>query len=97
MNLASEVPPVVESFGRIFVIFFIIFCIINVVLLVGLRKRIAELATQAGTADHDDLAAPDTDAETAKQTGKPKGSIFDALEDLDFAECLDKCIAISKA
>ena len=32
MNLASEVPPVVESFGRIFVIFFIIFCIINVVL-----------------------------------------------------------------
>jgi len=30
-------------------------------------------------------------------TGKSKGSIFDALEDLDYQECLDKCVAISKA
>ena len=30
-------------------------------------------------------------------TGKEKGSIFDALEDLDYQECLDKCVAISKA
>ena len=30
-------------------------------------------------------------------TGKAKGSIFDALEDLDYQECLDKCVAISKA
>jgi len=37
------------------------------------------------------------DAETAKATGKAKGSIFDALEDLDYQECLDKCVAISKA
>jgi len=37
------------------------------------------------------------DAETAKSTGKAKGSIFDALEDLDYQECLDKCVAISKA
>jgi hypothetical protein len=37
------------------------------------------------------------DAETAKSTGKPKGSIFDALEDLDYEACLDKCVAISKA
>ena len=37
------------------------------------------------------------DAETAKDTGKPKGSIFDALEDLNYQECLDKCVAISKA
>jgi hypothetical protein len=29
--------------------------------------------------------------------GKAKGSIFDALEDLDYQECLDKCVAISKA
>ena len=29
--------------------------------------------------------------------GKEKGSIFDALEDLDYQECLDKCVAISKA
>jgi len=37
------------------------------------------------------------DAETAKATGKAKGSIFDALEDLDFEECLARCVAISKA
>ena len=29
--------------------------------------------------------------------GKEKGSIFDALEDLDYQACLDKCVAISKA
>lgn len=37
------------------------------------------------------------DAETAKATGKAKGSIFDALEDLDYQQCLDKCVAISNA
>jgi hypothetical protein len=37
------------------------------------------------------------DAETATKTGKEKGSIFDALEDLDYQACLDKCVAISKA
>jgi len=37
------------------------------------------------------------DAATAKETGKPKGSIFDALEDLDYQACLDKCVAISGA
>ena len=37
------------------------------------------------------------DAETAKDTGKAKGSIFDALEDLDYEACLDKCVAISNA
>ena len=37
------------------------------------------------------------DEETAKATGKEKGSIFDALEDLDYEECLAKCVAISKA
>lgn len=37
------------------------------------------------------------DAETAAATGKEKGSIFDALEDLDYQACLDKCVAISKA
>jgi len=37
------------------------------------------------------------DADTATKTGKEKGSIFDALEDLDYQECLDKCVAISKA
>jgi len=37
------------------------------------------------------------DAETAKETGKAKGSIFDALEDLDYKACLDKAVAISKA
>ena len=30
-------------------------------------------------------------------TGKEKGSIFDALEDMDYQACLDKCVAISKA
>ena len=29
--------------------------------------------------------------------GKEKGSIFDALEDMDYQACLDKCVAISKA
>jgi len=37
------------------------------------------------------------DAATAAATGKAKGSIFDALEDLDYDECLAKCVAISKA
>ena len=37
------------------------------------------------------------DADTATKTGKEKGSIFDALEDLDYQACLDKCVAISKA
>jgi len=37
------------------------------------------------------------DAATAEATGKPKGSIFDALEDLDYDECLARCVAISKA
>ena len=37
------------------------------------------------------------DGATAKETGKPKGSIFDALEDLDYDECVDKCVAISQA
>ena len=37
------------------------------------------------------------DAETAKATGKAKGSIFDALEDLDYEECLARCVAISGA
>jgi len=37
------------------------------------------------------------DAATAKSTGKEKGSIFDALEDMDYQACLDKCVAISKA
>jgi len=37
------------------------------------------------------------DAETAKATGKAKGSIFDALEDMDYQACLDRCVAISKA
>jgi len=37
------------------------------------------------------------DAETAKETGKAKGSIFDALEDLDYEACLAKCVAISRA
>ena len=30
-------------------------------------------------------------------TGKEKGSIFDALEDLDYQACVDRCVAISKA
>ena len=29
--------------------------------------------------------------------GKEKGSIFDALEDLDYQACVDRCVAISKA
>ena len=29
--------------------------------------------------------------------GKAKGSIFDAVEDLDYAECLARCVALSKA
>lgn len=37
------------------------------------------------------------DAETASATGKEKGSIFDALEDLDYQPCIDKCVAISSA
>ena len=37
------------------------------------------------------------DSATAKATGKAKGSIFDALEDLDYQACIDKCVAISKA
>jgi len=37
------------------------------------------------------------DADTAKETGKAKGSIFDALEDLDYQACIDKCVAISNA
>ena len=37
------------------------------------------------------------DEATAKATGKAKGSIFDALEDLDHQACLDRCVAISKA
>ena len=37
------------------------------------------------------------DGATAKETGKAKGSIFDALEDLDYQACLDKCVAISNA
>ena len=37
------------------------------------------------------------DEATAKEKGKPKGSIFDALEDLDYEECLERCVAISKA
>ena len=37
------------------------------------------------------------DPATAKATGKAKGSIFDALEDLDYDECLARCVAISKA
>jgi hypothetical protein len=37
------------------------------------------------------------DEATAKEKGKLKGSIFDALEDLDYEECLERCVAISKA
>ena len=37
------------------------------------------------------------DAATTKATGKAKGSIFDALEDLDYEECLTRCVAISGA
>ena len=41
--------------------------------------------------------AADSTAFFLVHTGKAKGSIFDALEDLDYQECLDKCVAISKA
>ena len=41
--------------------------------------------------------AADSTAFLLVHTGKAKGSIFDALEDLDYQECLDKCVAISKA
>ena len=37
------------------------------------------------------------DDETAKEKGKAKGSIFDALKDLDYKQCLDRCVAIKKA
>jgi nucleoside diphosphate kinase len=37
------------------------------------------------------------DDETAKEKGKAKGSIFDALKDLDYKQCLDRCVAINKA
>ena len=37
------------------------------------------------------------DQATAKETGKPKGSIFDALEDMDMQACLEKCVAIGAA
>ena len=42
MNLASDVPPVVESLGFILVTFLITFCIINVVLLGFVRKASPE-------------------------------------------------------
>ena len=38
MNLASDVPPVVDNLGLILVILLIVFCIINVVLF-GLVKK----------------------------------------------------------
>ena len=34
---------------------------------------------------------------TMYDAGKEKGSIFDALEDLDYQACVDRCVAISKA
>ena len=37
------------------------------------------------------------DDETAKEKGKAKGLIFDALKDLDYKQCLDRCVAINKA
>ena len=37
------------------------------------------------------------DDETAKEKGMAKGSIFDALKDLDYKQCLDRCVAINKA
>jgi nucleoside diphosphate kinase len=37
------------------------------------------------------------DDETAKEKGKAKGSIFDALKELDYKQCLDRCVAINKA
>ena len=36
------------------------------------------------------------DEETAKALGKLKGSIFDALEDLDYEACVARCVAVSK-
>ena len=42
MNLASDVPPVVESLGFILVTFLITFCIMNVVLLGFVRKASPE-------------------------------------------------------
>ena len=42
INLKSEVPPVVDNFGLILVIFFIIFWIINVVLLGFVKKASPE-------------------------------------------------------
>ena len=42
INLKSEVPPVVDNFGFNFVIFLIIFCIINVVLLGFVKKASPE-------------------------------------------------------
>ena len=41
--------------------------------------------------------AADSTAFFLVHAGKANGSIFDALEDLDYQECLDKCVAISKA
>jgi len=38
-----------------------------------------------------------TPLQTAAATGKAKGSLFDAVEDLDYAECLARCVALSKA
>ena len=37
------------------------------------------------------------DDETAKEKGKAEGSIFDALKELDYKQCLDRCVAINKA
>ena len=37
------------------------------------------------------------DDETAKEKGNAKGSIFDALKELDYKQCLDRCVAINKA
>ena len=58
-----------------------------------LEKGIPEATVKAWSSD----PQVKYDAETAKDTGKEKGSIFDALEDLDFAACVDKCVAISSA
>ena len=37
------------------------------------------------------------DDETAKEKGMSKGSIFGALKDLDYEQCLDRCVAIWNA
>jgi hypothetical protein len=58
-----------------------------------LEKGIPEATIKAWSSD----PQVKYDAETAKDTGKEKGSIFDALEDLDFGACVDKCVAISSA